>query len=257
MARRVLLGKAHQTAGPKSLIGALGAAIVAGRDGDHVRVAGVAVVADAFVAIAGGEEHQHPLPFRPLLTAKSIARRVESGSGTIWLWVGSAGSNQSPSGGPQLHEITSAPFCAAHTNASASACDPSSESRRMGMSWAIGATPDAPKHALGTGHARAGGAVVVAVTRPRVVGLPRDIARGHDLARRAKLLVIEVDAIIDDRDDRPGPVAQRPGRPDAGMCIDHLPSDGGFRPGATVARRPGAGGLRGSARGCTARPTAL
>ena len=54
------------------------------------------------------------------------------------------GSNQAPSAGPQLQEMTSAPLSAAQLNASASRCDPRPEASRIGISFAAGATPEAP-----------------------------------------------------------------------------------------------------------------
>ena len=73
-----------------------------------------------------------------------MASRVLSGSGALTLWRGSAGSNQRPSTGPQLQEMTSAPWLAAQKKALASCWDPSWEIIRIGISLALGATPAAP-----------------------------------------------------------------------------------------------------------------
>src|SRR5688572_10398002 len=73
-----------------------------------------------------------------------MASRVLGGSGGTFLCSGSLLTHQRPSAGPELQEMTSAPLSAAHLNASASRCDPRPEASRIGISFACGATPDAP-----------------------------------------------------------------------------------------------------------------
>src|SRR5262245_29335527 len=77
-----------------------------------------------------------------------MASLVLAGRATNRVCRGSLGFHHWPSAGPQLHEITSAPLSAAHRNASASRTDPRPDARRIGISLANGATPDAPSTPL-------------------------------------------------------------------------------------------------------------
>ena len=65
-----------------------------------------------------------------------VVRKSATAGATFRIENGSDGSPGSPSGGPQLHEMTSAPCCAAQTKASASAWEPRLDARRTGMSRA-------------------------------------------------------------------------------------------------------------------------
>jgi hypothetical protein len=69
--------------------------------------------------------------------------------------------------------------------------------------------------------------VVVAAAGAGVAALAGHIPRGDDLAGGAELLMVEVEAVVHHGDDRPGAVAEGPGRLHLGVGIDEPAVDGG------------------------------
>src|SRR6267142_2505735 len=148
--------------------------------------------------------------------------------------MGSLASHKRPSSGPQLHEMTSAPWSAAQTKASASRCEPRPDARRMGMSLAAGATPEAPRVLPGR-YARAGGTVVFAVVRTRaehvfrtwIVDLQRCVARSDHLSGTGEFGMVDIHTVIDDRDRDAPATGHLMRRFDVGVRVDRHSGDVG------------------------------
>lgn len=94
----------------------------------------------------------------------------------------------------------------------------------MGMSFAIGATPMRPRYRRRRlprlmrcrGFPREG---------PRVVVGAADVARCHDLARARELLVVDVNACVDDRDRHLFATGERVSGGHVCACVDDLTAD--------------------------------
>src|SRR6185503_7281903 len=80
-----------------------------------------------------------------------------------------------------------------------------------------------------TSDARTCGAVVVAEAGSRIVRATRDVSWRYDLSLRLKLLVIDVDAVVDERDRDTLARAALPGGHDVGAGVDRHLTDGGLR----------------------------
>ena len=166
-------------------VGRLLAPVIAGGDGDDFLVAGIAVVVDALVAVAGGETDHAAFTVAALVSRNPSPDECCRAGARPGCGAGRWRRDQSPSVGPQLHEMTSAPFCAAQTKASASACEPSTEASRIGIRRALGRHARCAEIPVRAGHAGAGRAMIISVARPRIVGVARDVARRDDLAGRS------------------------------------------------------------------------
>ena len=108
-----LLGKEHQTALPKVAVDATLASIIACRNGDHAFITGIAVIIYALIAVAGSEQDNASLPVADLGGGIINREPGRSRKRHVSVMEGIVGIYHSPSSGPQLHEITSAPFLAA------------------------------------------------------------------------------------------------------------------------------------------------
>ena len=203
------------------------AAVVAGGHGQDLLVAGVAVQVDRLVAVAGGEQHH------AALAPATLGDRVVDGQpgavgqrgADIVAGVGRvepAAVHRPPAAGDDVGPVAGRP-----EEGVGLLLGPELGDHPDRHQPGPGRDPGGPGHPVGAGNAGAGGAVVLAGQGPRVVVAAGGVPGRHDLAGAGKLLVVDVDAGVDDRHRHLLALGQGVGRGHVGAGADALPADRG------------------------------
>ena len=206
-------------------VGRLLAHIIARGHGDNFFVAGVPVIIHALVAVTGGETN-HAALSGPAVLHGEINRKPSAVGKRNYLLM---------DGIIRVFEVAISRSPAARDHIGPVLCRPEKpvglllrSQRHIRTNWN---QPRPRRYAgradisVGAGHAGAGVPMPVPRARPRVVIFCSDVAWRHNLPGGTKFFMLNIEAIIDYRDEGTGAVTQRPSRFDVRMLVHRVAAD--------------------------------